>query len=110
MGGLASASCQDTDNGLVGRVGTGCSFYTGLNIIDCGRYDGGNFTARTMCCNCGGGHRFQQCSNSDNGKTDRAGRGCTSYNAQGFIDCGRYDTSDFKAAEMCCICGGGSRR
>ena len=46
------------------------------------------------------------CVNSDNGKTDEDGDGCSYYDSS-MGECGEYDDDDFKAKELCCSCGGG---
>jgi len=47
------------------------------------------------------------CVNTDSGVTDSSNNGCSSYLVG---QCGRHDDADFKASEMCCLCGGGNRR
>ena len=37
---------------------------------------------------------------------DCNGYDCVAY-SNGWVQCGDYDTGDFVAAEMCCVCGGG---
>lgn len=50
------------------------------------------------------------CEDTDNGKKDNVGDGCTWYteNDPDKHSCGEYDDSDFKAEKMCCHCGGGT--
>ena len=48
---------------------------------------------------------IKDCIDTDNGKVDRYGYGCSHYTQT--TDCGKYDYS-FDSFEMCCICGGGS--
>lgn len=50
------------------------------------------------------------CVDSDHGRTNTFGNGCSKYGS-GFSDtsCGYFDDGDFKSDEMCCSCGGGSR-
>jgi len=50
------------------------------------------------------------CEDTDNGKKDKDGDGCSWYTE---FDptrrrCGRHDDSDFEANKMCCHCGGGT--
>ena len=48
------------------------------------------------------------CRDTDNGAVDTGRDGCDWYEQnEGF--CGNYDNLLFKASEMCCICGGGTR-
>jgi len=47
------------------------------------------------------------CANSNNGATDQYGDDCSWYDANP-TGCGtEWDTADFRANEMCCVCGGG---
>jgi len=47
--------------------------------------------------------------NTNNGITDDYGADCAWYENFGKNECGLHEfNSDFKAEEMCCICGGGS--
>ena len=48
----------------------------------------------------------RDCSNTDNGATDRDGKGCSYYTSSPSV-CTYADTSTFKANTMCCACGGG---
>ena len=50
---------------------------------------------------------LQSCSSTNNGANDAYGDTCTWY-ANYPDSCGRYDDADFRAASMCCECGGGS--
>ena len=47
------------------------------------------------------------CNNTDYGATDSGLGICSLYRKE---DCGDFDDDDFDSANMCCICGGGSRR
>lgn len=44
---------------------------------------------------------------TDVGATDASGKNC-SYYMGNEAECGLFDDDDFKAAEMCCFCGGGN--
>ena len=46
----------------------------------------------------------RKCRDLDLGALDVGEFGCAAYRASW---CGQYDDSDFKAHEMCCVCGGG---
>ena len=48
------------------------------------------------------------CTDTDNGATDRNGSVCNQYVLSECADVGPYDDADFRATEMCCICGGGT--
>jgi len=64
-----------------------------------------------MCCGCGGGDIT--CDDTAGDLVDKDGDGCEWYNDPSRnVDgtgCGKYDTDDFKADEVCCGCGGGDR-
>lgn len=45
------------------------------------------------------------CEDSANGATDEYGDGCSAYISWTYA-CGMYDTEDFIADEMCCVCQG----
>jgi len=47
-----------------------------------------------------------ECVDTDNGAKDDYGDGCKDY-AHALTWCGQFDSSSFKANEMCCVCGGG---
>jgi hypothetical protein len=47
-----------------------------------------------------------QCVDTNNGATDRFDDDCAAYEDWPLF-CGSFDTEDFKAEEMCCVCGGG---
>ena len=51
---LRISGCVDTDNGKTDSTGDGCEHYE-HNPSICGRYDDIDFTARLLCCGCGGG-------------------------------------------------------
>ena len=53
---------------------------------------------------------FWGCKDADNeGKMkDSAGDNCSSY-ADKLTWCGKWDTTEFNAMEMCCVCGGGEQ-
>jgi len=53
--------------------------------------------------NVASGNCPEECTDSDNGKTDIGGDSCVWYNEQPVL-CGSYDDDDFKAKEMCCAC------
>jgi len=49
-----------------------------------------------------------ECSDTDGGAKDSTGQGCaTGYSYHYAMWCGEYDSSDFTASAMCCVCGGG---
>ncbi|CAK9060130.1 unnamed protein product [Durusdinium trenchii] len=48
-----------------------------------------------------------KCVDMDSGATDRGDTTCEDYN--GYDACGLFDDSDFRAMDLCCTCGGGSR-
>ena len=90
----------------------------------CGLYDDVDFTANQMCCDCGGGFRWDQGSldeewdasaeycydDTGNGQLDSYGDGCSVVFIDGESICTGYDDVDFTASEMCCACGGGETR
>ena len=47
------------------------------------------------------------CTDTDNGKKDDAGDGCSAY-ANNKFWCGLFDSRTFKSKKMCCACGGGT--
>lgn len=48
------------------------------------------------------------CSDMDHDKVDRNGNNCRVYRSLDTrVMCGRWDTGEFKALEVCCSCGGG---
>lgn len=47
--------CFNNDRGAEDKYGDGCEWYTSARRGSCGIYDDSDFTASTMCCNCGGG-------------------------------------------------------
>ena len=125
--------CYDTDTVTGARdfpYHDGCNSYRG-NEHWCERYDHEGtgktdgkprFNSKEMCCACGGGSTevqpeaapddgqtgMGQCRDLDNkGQiTDQQWDNCGDY--KGYSSwCGKYDDEDFKAAELCCICGGG---
>jgi hypothetical protein len=49
----------------------------------------------------------EDCSN-DLSSADSYGDDCNSYTAETVSWCGNYDTEDFHAMGMCCVCGGGA--
>ena len=44
------------------------------------------------------------CRNKDDGRNDTNGNDCDKYDLS---NCGIHDDDDFKADDMCCVCGGG---
>ena len=56
---------------------------------------------------------YASCLNTDNGAQDnndiRDDRNATCMNYKDITKCGVYDNENFKAREMCCVCGGGKR-
>ena len=46
------------------------------------------------------------CTDSNNGATDKRGYGCYHYSGYRLSDCGKHDDDDFFANEMCCNCKG----
>ena len=51
------AGCFDTDGTTDGDTGhDGCTWYASAQHL-CGSYDDADFSARVMCCACGGGSR-----------------------------------------------------
>jgi len=59
---------------------------------------------------------YDSCLNTDNGVQDNNDYDYEDYGKNGTCldyydinDCGRYDNENFKAKEMCCVCGGGKR-
>ena len=57
---------------------------------------------------------YDSCLNTDNGAQDDYDtlydyRNLTCMDYFDIDDCGKHDNDDFKAKEMCCICGGGKR-
>jgi len=70
-----------------------------LTKTDGATHDGLNATVEKLTCK-----------DSDHGKTNAHGKGCSEYGSS-FTDttCGYFDTADFNSAEMCCDCGGGDR-
>ena len=49
------------------------------------------------------------CDSTNNGATDFDGDDCQAYHDHAYSCNGAWDTRDFKAVEMCCICGGGQK-
>jgi len=76
-------------------------------------HDTANFTATTMCCECGGGHMPRECKDTaayKNGGTK--GQGCQPFYkspAHASAHCSETDNAHFTASEACCACGGGDR-
>lgn len=51
-----------------------------------------------------------KCADTNGNAIDKDGYDCDRYRVRTINDpkmCGKYDDQDFKAKEMCCICGGG---
>ena len=49
------------------------------------------------------------CRDTDNGLSNSFGDGCAKYGSDfGDTQCGFFDTDQFKSAELCCACGGGT--
>ena len=103
-----------------------CDYYArnSTTIDQCGRYDtwNDNFIAGEMCCACGGGLIREinvpliepTCQDTvstderDRWYLDSYGDGCSWYDSKiNSTFCGRFDTENFRANEMCCVCGGG---
>jgi len=100
---LGNTTCTNTDNGATDSEEYSCRNY---QRHWCGKHDDRDFESKKMCCICGGGERKDVpyiCVDSDNGKTDSAEGGCNTYLE--VSDCGKYDDEDFKAKELCCVCG-----
>ena len=90
----------------------------------CGLYDDFDFTANQMCCDCGGGFKWEYGSldeewdasapycydDTGNGQLNLYEYTCGAYNAADGSFCTAHDDSDFTASEMCCACGGGDTR
>merc|ERR1719465_244146 len=105
---VPQAKCADLDNGRIDSHNDPCSWYTGDNIAQCGAFDYEDFTARTMCCACGGGSTQAKCADLDNGRIDSHNDPCSWYTGDNIAQCGNFDDDDFTARTMCCACGGGS--
>ena len=95
-GGSGGDGCTDTDNGATDSYGDGCDVYS---TFWCGEYDD-DFDSLEMCCVCGGG---LSCQDSNGNFTDSRGSNCEAYESS-TEDCGLYDTSNFNASAMCCVC------
>ena len=54
-----------------------------------------------------GEEHYDECFDSNLIYGDRAGDKCDWYATRTDL-CGTYDTEEFKANEMCCVCGGGN--
>ena len=48
----------------------------------------------------------ERCTNTDHGKKDKKGNGCSEYQPTW---CTFYDEGDFVSTKFCCVCGGGAR-
>mmetsp|Transcript_50422 Transcript_50422/g.109514 ORF Transcript_50422/g.109514 Transcript_50422/m.109514 type:complete len:255 (+) Transcript_50422:113-877(+) len=104
----AEQTCGDTNNDATDSFYGNCSWYAGRNERACGWFDDEDFSARLMCCSCGGGTQLTACKDSDGGATDRGGEGCLRYWRRSNPEsCEKRDDVDFIAKKMCCACGGG---
>jgi len=108
-GGASSSACFDSDNGATDSLGGACGDYSG-NVHKCGMQDDPDFNATSLCCACGGGVRggmaTSACFNWNSSATDDDGNTCSWYMTNPG-ECGLHDRPGFKAAHLCCKCGGG---
>ena len=104
---LASSKCTNVTYGFTDATNDGCDWYD-ANPSSCGNWDTADFLANEMCCACDGGvtHSQDICTDTDGVNADLAGDKCNWY-AEYPDSCGLYDTMDFSADGMCCVCGGG---
>ena len=58
-GGGIVETCSDTHIGLTDTSGDGCDWYI-ARVSACGMYDDEKFSAKTMCCACGGGTHWER--------------------------------------------------
>merc|ERR1719242_1774851 len=105
----AAADCIDMTFGYTDQTNDGCEWYDNFPS-GCGVRDTDRFFSQRMCCACGGGIQTDtaQCYDTNNGLGDIGGDMCDWYerNPEG---CGVYDTEEFQANSMCCVCQGGCR-
>ena len=119
-----TSACVDTELDARDRRGAKCynGNYDSGNI--CGLYDDVDFTATQMCCDCGGGFRWDLGSLDE--EWDASAPYCYDDTENGQLDSfwrsmfllfylmsllrRLSDDSDFTASEMCCACGGGDTR
>lgn len=99
--------CENSEGDATDSYGDGCYWYDWYPE-DCGWYDTDDFSAIDMCCSCVGATGPEEfypegCENTEGGATDEWGDGCGWYNFDP-MSCGDYDTDEFNANEMCCMC------
>ena len=89
------SECDDTDNSAMNRYNRGCGWFSEnheTNFLSgpwdrlCDMGDDDDFTARTMCCACGGGRSYTV-----------PGQNCNP------------DDATLPSTRNCCVCGGGDR-
>jgi hypothetical protein len=125
--------CLDEETSDVDENGNGCAYYSSVPTA-CGDHDTSDFEAEELCCACQLSESesysestvtatetesvseteeysesesetfdLSECEDAAGDATDSGGDGCEWY-IEYFMYCGSYDTDDFIANEMCCVC------
>ena len=104
---LAASKCTNVTYGFTDATNDGCEWYD-ANPSGCARYNTQNFRSEEACCACGGGitHATEICTDTNGEFGDIGGDKCDWYSSNQ-DKCGRYDTENFIANQMCCACEGG---